>query len=245
MVLKNDIGLIGDFVGTIPVMKYLASIEKLRVRDLHVEILQLFNMIDTSSVEEIVAADKDEQVDLSLDLVEAFKIADKKGLHMTQAHFAVLGLPVPNKPIRPSLRKISDKYKVRTTKFDYLLSPFSRSLPEDQRWQKEKWQDLVDTMHDTKFALIGSKTDDIDYVQGRNVSKLFNTTFRFLLNYMDVASLISVVTGTSHLAYANSSKNYLFCNQGPWGKNPDAIVLSPGKPITEITVSEVIKQLKQ
>lgn len=243
MIIKNEVGLIGDFLGTIPVMQYLSEKEYVKVKGLPIEVVSLFYSIKWSPDNELLKAkDANKPHDFEIDLTKAFNIASSKNLHMTQAHFAVLGLPIPEAPVRPILietRNIKSNH-------DYVLSPFSRSLPEDQRWPQKNWQDLVDEMYDKNFLLIGSSKDDIDFISGTNVNKAFGAAWFYIMNVIKMCKgIISVVTGTSHLAYALEAKNYLFCNQGgPWGINPDARIIEKGKPIKEITVKEVKKYLE-
>lgn len=244
MKLKNNIGLIGDFLGTVPVMQAIARTTRLEVVGLHDEIMQLWHMIDKRDLDMTWLVGTPQVPDAELDLEKAFAIGDKKGLHMTQAHFAVLGMEVPDKPIRPILDKPTSYSPYPAV--DYIISPFSRCLPDNQRWPKERWQELVDEMYDSEFMIVGSAKDDTSYLKGLNVTYTYGAAFRHLSSMMKSTKkgLISVVTGTSHLAYAIGVKNYLFCNQGAWGKNPEAEVLSEGKPILDITVKDVIKQLK-
>lgn len=226
MKLLNDIGLIGDFLGTIPVMIELAkrSPEGLQVAGVHPEIKELFTMIPVKY--KITEALSTEGFDEALDLSEAFRIASVRDLHMTQAHFAVLGLEVPSKPVRPELELDGVTSCIKTS--DYIVSPFSRSLMNnpDQLWPRHYWQELVDIMADRKFILIGKTAhDDFNYLKGKNIQKAFNNSFNYLSLLMrNVRGVISVVTGTSHLSYALDVQNYLFRhNQGTWGLNPEAM----------------------
>jgi len=241
LVVRNDNDLIGDFIGTIPAMQELAKGAPMEVH-CGVSMFELLSMAGLKPHAEWRRHQwtPDERGDLAFDLHAAFKLAAKDNLHMTQANFHAVGLPIPPKPVRPSfvVRRIAQPY------FDYILSPFSRSLPENERWPKEYWRQLVDLMPSRQFAVIGGDNDDHDYIPNATTS-LFGHHFTCVSNLLKEAryGLISVVTGTSHLAHALGVRNFLFCNQGPWGKNPDAIVFEGNIP--SITPEQVVQKLRQ
>lgn len=99
-------------------------------------------------------------------------------------------------------------------------------------------------MPNERFIIFGnSKYDDPEFIKQPNCSVCFDNKFETVCSIMKQSKgLISVVTGISHLAYALSVKNYLFVNQGMWGKNPEAIYMD--KNIHDITVDEVYNLLK-
>ena len=239
MTLNNPVGLIGDFIGTIPAMVALAKAHGgLRVI-IRPEIAELFGMIPKRHG--IVRAEAGEAADLSLDLSAAFAHAAPRGLHMTQAHFHFLGLPVPIDTVpRPEL----EFPEMKMPALDYLLSPFSRSLPPEQLWPRERWVELVRALPDKRFGLIGADSDEF-FIQENNCEPMVGLDFYVLANLMRQTrhSLLSVVTGTSHLAHALGVNNMVFFNQGgPWGRNPDAVTLQ--KNIRDITVEEVAGLLR-
>jgi ADP-heptose:LPS heptosyltransferase len=233
MILRNDNDLIGDFLGTIPAMIELSKQGPLEVI-LKDSVSELFNMIPKHHG--IKRSDKDEH-DLSFHLQSSFNYADQHNLHMLQANFENIGLPAPSYVPKPELRYMTMQSPV----FDYVLAPFSRSLPMEQKWDKSKWQELVNRMPDKSFCLLGSIFHDYpDFITGDNVTPIFSQPMAYVCNLLKQSNngLISVVTGISHLAHALDVKNYLFVNQGVWGKNPDAVCLD--KHIPDIEVDEVI-----
>lgn len=230
MILRNDNELIGDFIGTIPAMQDLAKTTDLEVivKD---SVKELFDM---TGLKRSVKANED----ISFDLHAAFALADRNNLHMIQANYAYIGLGIPKNIPRPQLFFKQEQTPV----FDYLLAPFSRSLPKDQLWNS--WTDLVRAMPEKTFALLGNGAfDNRDLINEPNCSIQFNNSMNHVCNLMANArhGLISVVTGISHLAYALNVTNYLFVNQGTWGKNPEAIYFD--KHIPDITIEEVLGKL--
>jgi len=237
MVVFNPNNLIGDFLGTIPAM---IEFNKQTPCEFIIadSVASLFDMIP--------AAYKMKRVpfqlpyDKAIDLHGSFAYADKHQLHMIQAFFNDLGLPVPADIPRPQLFVPS----MPVPEYDYILAPFSRSLPPEQKWPRERWQNLVDRMPNKTFCLFGaSKFDDAEFVTGTNVNFCFDKPFEEVANVMKACrhGVISVVTGISHLCYALNVKNYLFFNQGMWGKNPEAVCMT--KNIHDIGVDEVLNVL--
>lgn len=227
MTIRNDNDLIGDFIGTIPAMQALGA--EVIIKD---SMTELFNMARLKRATE-------ESHDKAFDLHGAFALADRKNLHMIQANYHFVGLDIPADVPRPKLT-YHDFYVRR---FDYVLAPFSRSLPKEQLWQREKWQCLVNSMPDKSFCLMGSLVhDDPEYITGKNVTPIFGKSWAYVCNVLKQSQLISVVTGLSHLAYALEVKNYLFVNQGSWGKNPEAVYMD--KHIPDIYVQDVMAKLQ-
>lgn len=241
LVIRNDNDLIGDFIGTIPAMQEMAKGGPVEVicKDGVAELLEMAGLSRHSSW--MFSDSFDGIGDRTFDLHGAFALAAKESLHMTQANFKAMGLPIPKDVLRPFLQVGPDPRM--SVAYDYILSPFSRSLPENERWPKERWAELVKAMPDKKFAMVGGPNDDPDYIPGTSV--IFGHSFEYLsMLLLNVRhGLISVVTGTSHLAHALGARNFLFCNQGAWGKNPDALIF-PGT-IPSITVSQVVQNLRE
>jgi hypothetical protein len=227
MIIRNDNDLIGDFIGTIPAMQALGADVIIRESMVH-----LFNMtgLKRAYINE----------DLSFDLHAAFELASRENLHMIQANFAYADLPVPQDIPKPIL-KINPCH---APVFDFLLAPFSRSLPPEQKW--DKWQELVDAMPGKQFALLGDPAiDPVDFIKAPNITPQFGHSMDYVCNLLKNSKhgLISVVTGISHLAHALGVTNYLFFNQGRWGQNPDAVLFD--KHIPDIEVEEVVFRLCQ
>lgn len=213
-------GLIGDFLGFIPVITELAKQDELHLA-IHPESAPLFSLIPKKfniSQQQSVHYDKI----LKLDAYEACKISRIHNYYMSQAHFAYLGMPVPKVPPKAEL-----EYETLDVEpFDYILAPFSRSLPNEQQWPKEQWQKLVDQMPQYSFCVIGHARDDPHFITGNNVTAMFNKPIVNVINILRKArrGLISIVSGPSHLAFHLGVKNYLLTNQQmTWGNNPDAL----------------------
>ena len=231
MVLRNDIDLIGDFLGTIPAMIEVTKKEPLQVI-INDKVAGLFDLIPKKyGIERVYEGQHDKAFDLQI----AFKFASIANLHMIQSHFAFVGLPIPINIPRPELE--FDKL-VSYLKYDYILAPFSRSLPPEQLWQQAKWIELVRSMPDKKFILFGNSKHDTNFINEPNCAVVFDRPFDVVCNLIQQSeAVISVVTGISHLCYALNKTNYLFFNQGLWGKNVDAICFDGLIP--NISVEEV------
>jgi len=243
MILLNSIGLIGDAIGSLPATYALATAHANQNIYCYFAHKQIFGMIPPkySNIKPIEVLDGPHLDVRQFDLTGAFAYATYNNLHMTQAHFKFLGLPVPSIPIRPELHIIEDQnYTFDYGDIDYAIAPFSRSLPEDQKWPKHKWQQLVDSMPDKKFLLFGdSRHDNRILIHGVNVSYMFDFPLNSVAQQMQKlkSGVISVVTGISHMAHALKVKNYLLECQGSWGVNPDAIRIHA--PVHQISVEEV------
>lgn len=235
MVLKNDIDLIGDFLGTIPAMVELSKQEPLHVI-INDKVEGLFDLIPKKyGIKRVY----DKPYDKAFDLHAAFKLASIENLHMIQSYFPFVGLPIPNNIPRPELE--FDKTEP-CTKYDYILAPFSRSLPPEQLWQQEKWVELVKSMPDKQFILFGNSKYDTNFINEPNCVSVFDRPFDVVCNLIQQSkAVISVVTGISHLCFALDKTNYLFFNQGLWGKNIDAICFDGLIP--NISVDEVKSEI--
>lgn len=220
--VQNKDGLIGDFLGSIPAMQALGKKDKLVV-EIHPEAEKLVSLI--SNPDEIVFTVNPSggQIAHTIHSASAFPIATANNWYMSQAYFRQVGLEVP---------LVAPKAKLRYTKelvqyYDYIISPFARSLPDEQKWGKREWQKLIELMPNNKFCVIGtSKHDPSSYLKGDNVDHLYDSPFNYVCNLLEHAmcGLISVVTGTSHLAFHLNVKNWILNNQDfAWGTNPDGI----------------------
>lgn len=247
MIVINEIGLIGDFLGTLSIIIELA---KRNPNNLSV----YFNSSMHGIIDMIpkkyninILFEEPQTYDFKLDIHEAFKYSGIHITHMTQSYFHQCGLETPPNPVKPEL-EFPDFLEIETNNIDYILAPFSRSLPDNQRWSKENWNQLVNQMFDKNFLLLGnSKHDDINFIDAPNVKIMFDKPLNQVAYVLknSKAKLLSVVTGISHMSYALDVPTVLFWNQGQignWGDNPDAYHLT--KYIPDITVQEVISALK-
>ena len=256
MFLINDIGLMGDAIGSIPLMVELSQSEyPLFVASKNV---QIYDMIPSHwGIKTIF---KMPLIDTSLEgvrktnLLEAFKFGDK--LHMTQAHFAQFGLPVPEKPIAPELDLGPEPDDSRDEcPCDFLIAPFSRSLPVEELWPLQNYHELAFRLGKTFTALGSYKYPhknvsmlDITYRGDYRVNDFYDRPLKTVGHAMKKAhyGLISVVTGPSHLAHALKVPNIQFTIQGPWGENPDAKHIRPeSNDIRNVTVDEVEAIVRQ
>ena len=209
-------GLIGDFLGSVPAVQRFASRTDVCCTH-HPEVRHLFEMTGLKEYKDSYHISKE----ISIGCTYAWNIAIPKGLHMTQAYFPLVGLDIPDEPVKAEINV--PKNVVRA--YDYIIAPFSRSLPEGQKVIVEEWQRLVDMLPDKKFCIIGSDSDPEWFVTGRNVTACYGQPLSFVLNLIQHArdGLISVVSGPSHMAFHLGVKNYLITNQVmAWGNNPDA-----------------------
>lgn len=247
ILIDNKEGLIGDFLGTIPAMQRLSEIYPCVV-NVHHEIIGLFDLIKNSRLlnrAEQVGEDWDNlnhMEKITFTSGEAFQIAAKKGYYMTQAFMEQAGLEVPK--IAPKAKLNYDEPK---EKLDYyIISPFARSLPPEQKWPVKKWIELINSLPNSKFILVGnSKYDDYkDFIYCKNLIIKLDSPFHIVCKlFKGSKGLISVVTGTSHLAFHLGVKNIVLTNQGmTWGNQPDAIKIITYIP--DITVEEVIEKIK-
>lgn len=244
ILIDNKEGLIGDFLGTIPAMQKLAENDCVLL-EYRKEVSGLYNLIVNDNLKEKGEVNLDDVRVIILSSSEAFQIAHQKGYYMTQAFMAQAGLDVPEVPPKAKLNYINCAPLGQQSVCDYLISPFARSLPEEQKWQEDNWRNLVRSMPHKIFGLLGnSKYDDrLFLIEEPNVIPIFDLNFDTLCGiFKNSECLISIVTGTSHLAFHLGVKNILLTNQNmTWGNNPDAIKITD--PIHNITVQQVIDKL--
>lgn len=239
-------GLIGDFLGQIPVMQEIALRSDGADVIIHPEAEGLFNLIPEDYKLRRVYDETNKVYDeyFKLDSSVAFGIGCQAGLYMSQAHFKYFGFLVPNPAPKAHLKYIYNSYGSNHV-CDFLVSPFARSLPEDQKWSKQNWLDLFSLFPTKKFGILGnSKYDDVNYfVDCSNTVNIYNAPFDTLCGiFKSVDCLISVVTGTSHLAFHLGVKNILLSGQKmSWGNNPEAVIIN--KNVQDITVKEIVDKL--
>ena len=200
-------GLIGDFLGVVPVIIELSKHDELHLK-IHPEAEVIFQLIPKKyniKLQQKEAALYDKVVEL--DISKAFTISHENNYYMSQSHFAYLGLPVPAEPVKAELEVPVLEVPV----FDYVLAPFSRSLPPEQRWPQEQWQRVTALLPDCSFYIIGHGRDERNFVSGGNVTEMYNEPLEQVINVLKNLrrGLISVVSGPSHLAFHLGVKNYL------------------------------------
>lgn len=232
MRVLNKISLVGDALGTFPLLQQLnATYGGIEVMIWH-EIQPLYSLIPEIKTTSVIGP----KHDVELDLHAAFRT----GLYMTQAYAQQVGLATPAYAPKAKLNVINNI----SARFDYLLAPFSRSLPPEQKWGMENWLELCRLMPDKKFGMFGSKVhDQMPADVPHNLTLIFgqdwNTVCSLMQNVRE--GVISVVTGLSHLAFHLDVKNYVLTNQGgpgTWGVHPDAISIQ--NKIPTLTTEELI-----
>jgi len=246
ILLNNPDGLIGDFLGTIPVMQQLAKDNKGIHVIIHPEAEKIFKLIPAQyNIERVFHRQYPDTLytrKLELDISKAFEVSDKKGYYMSQAHFDILGLPVPPVPPKADLHI----NPVACPQYDFLLAPFARSLPPQEKWDRKKWQKLVDNFPQLRFGLLGTRAhDDPEFLKGYNVEAEFDHDFNYVANMLrECRAVISVVTGISHLCFHLGVPNILINNQNfTWGTNPEAVCIRTSIPM--LKVDEVEKEMKK
>ncbi|MGN6532889.1 MAG: hypothetical protein ACTHK0_14200 [Ginsengibacter sp.] len=240
LLICND-GLIGDFLGVLPVIIDLSKRDELHVQ-IHPEATAIFSMIPKKyNIKLQEREDAFYDVILKLDISRAFTISSENNYYMSQAHFAFLGLEVPETPLKAEL----EFEQFEMCPYDYIIAPFSRSLPACQCWLREEWQRLTDLMPERSFCIIGHNRDPRNYITGPNVSEMYNEPLVKVVNLLKSVQggLISVVSGPSHLSFHLGVKNYLLTNQNmKWGNNPEAITIQDYIP--ELKAEKVLEILQ-
>jgi ADP-heptose:LPS heptosyltransferase len=241
LLICND-GLIGDFLGVIPVVIDLSKRDELQMK-IHPEASTVFSMIPKKyNIKLQEREDAFYDVILQMDISRAFTISSENNYYMSQAHFAFLGLDVPETPLKAEL----EFEEIGMEAYDYIIAPFSRSLPANQRWPMEEWQRLVELMPESTFCIIGHEREPRNFIMGPNVSEMYNEPLVKVINLLKSAKrgMISVVSGPSHLCFHLGVKNYLLTNQDmKWGINPEAITIE--NYIPELKAEKVIEILQR
>ena len=222
-VLVTDIPtLIGDFLGCLPALQALAETEDVYIP--HVEECEpLYKLIPNSCCvfPKHVEAIKHRMPTMHIDLSEAFSDASKHNLYMSQAFFKQLGLHTPVLSPKAKLKYTQCKYTNQ-----YFISPFARSLPEEQKWAQHQWNLFVLIHPDKQFVVLGNTTYDVpNFITGSNVRDCYDKPLTTVAGLLKASNgLISVVTGTSHLAFHLGVRNIVLNNQNmTWGTNPEGI----------------------
>lgn len=226
---------IGDFLGLTPALIELSKSYNVFL-DTPPKLDSLIELLKPNNIQR-VQGDINFNRHIHVNLQGAFLRSIPPNWHMTQSFMHQIGFTVPLTPIKTQLSFPI----IPTFLYDFLISPFARSIPTDEKWQQEKWQYLVNKLPDKRFALLGdSSVDNKNYVSGKNVDTVFDSSFQVLCNlFKNCRCLISVVTGTSHLAYHLSVRNILLNNQNKaWGVNPEALKIH--KRVINISVDEVL-----
>ena len=241
MIVKNPIGLIGDTLGTFPVLQQLNKDHEHFSVVINEDARDLYSLVPEIRICECNKADKE------LNLSGAFTTAHMHGIYMVQAHYPFMGYSIPEKPIKADLRIID--ITTKDTKFyDYVIAPFGRSAPNEQKWSMDKWVQLIESMPEFSFAILGnSKYDDWAAPVPENATLFFDRSMNDVGYTLQRAKYgcISIVTGISHFCYHLGVKNYLLTNQTgmTWGENPDCIAIRDHIPTLEPkTVYDLLSQ---
>lgn len=241
MVVKNPIGLIGDTLGTFPVLQQLNKDHENFSVIVNEEVKWLYDLVPEIAICTCPKWDKE------LNVNQAFKMANMHNLYMSQAFYPFMGYPIPSEPVKAELRALDVRTK-ETVDYDYVFAPFGRSAPQEQKWDTLKWVELAENLYPAKILIIGSSKHDKGEFEMAfltdNVTIKYDLDIHTLCNALQNAKhgCISIVTGISHLCYHLGVKNYLLANQGmTWGIQPEAVVIDDHIPTLEVkTVYDVI-----
>lgn len=224
MIVKNSINLIGDALGTFPVLQQMAKDNKSFSVIVDDEIKWLYELVPDIKLCKCHSFDKE------LNLSGAFTMSHQHGIYMTQAHYPFMGYPIPEEPVKANLTVKNIDVAI----YDYIIAPFGRSAPIEQKWQLYKWKQLIEMMPEYKFCIIGNRKydnwifDNCDVKYDLSAQELCNILLK------SKYGCISIVTGISHLCYHLGVKNYLLANQSmTWGLNPDSIIIDDNIPNLE------------
>ena len=228
MIVKNPIGLIGDTLGTFPVLQQLNKDHEHFSVVINEDARDLYSLVPELRICECNKADKE------LNLSGAFTTAHMHGIYMVQAHYPFMGYSIPSEPLKAELTIVDVEVPI----YDYIIAPFGRSAPEAQKWSIDKWIELIEMMPEYKFLVIGnSKYDLWNNRIPVNCFGTFDKSMQYVANVLQKATYgcISIVTGISHFCYHLGVKNYLLTNQTgmTWGENPDCIAIRDHIPTLE------------
>lgn len=100
-------------------------------------------------------------------------------------------------------------------------------------------------MQGFSFAVIGGSKDERGYINGSNVFEVYGESWDYIISLLcRCGSLVSVISGPSHLAFHLGIKNYLLDNQSlhmRWGVNPHAFKITD--PIPTLTAERIMEFL--
>lgn len=236
MVVKNPIGLIGDVLGSFPVLQQLNKDNKSFSVIAHEEVKWLYDLVPEIPLCTCPKWQKELEMD------KAFQLACTHNLYMSQAYYPFMGYPIPEAPVKANLTVCEREVPI----YDYVIAPYGRSAPQDQRWDYSKWTELIKSMPDKTFLVLGNTKQNKYWIKAENLSYGYDLDAHTLCNVLLKAryGCISIVTGISHLCFHLGVKNYLLTNQGEegWGINSDAVKITDHIPTLEVkTVLNILK----
>jgi ADP-heptose:LPS heptosyltransferase len=235
--VKDVPTLIGDFLGCLPALQELAKNNNVYIEEIS-DYKSLYSLIPKDqSIHPTNLQGK--PITYTISINNAFNNAHINNWYMSQAFFKELNLYVPSTAPKAIL-----SYDESPQNDFYFISPFARSLPPQQKWSQENWQSFVNINKDKNFRVLGNtRFDEPNFIIGDNVSDFYDRDLRTVAGVLKSSNgLISVVTGTSHLAFHLSVKNIVLNNQDmTWGRNPDAIHITTHiEQLKPITLSEYL-----
>jgi hypothetical protein len=252
VIIKTTDGLIGDFLGMIPTFQVIFNKHKDAtiwlgvhpeaipychlIPEINQPLLNQFIRVISSDYIDNIIAKNSEGADIpgqlpviyKLNSSDAFRRAAKYNLYMSKAFLEISGL-IPEDYGHIEFPKANLIYPDPIDGhpgYDFIISPFARSLPLEQKWSEEKWKQLIDLMPNFSFLILGNSTHDKMFIEGNDrVTYMFDQPLPIvarMMKYHCRHGLISLVTGTSHLAFHLGVTNYILNNQSmAWGTNPD------------------------
>jgi hypothetical protein len=243
ILIKNSPGLIGDFLGFVPALQRVSLHNQVYLEK--TEVLQKFyNLIkkdiynfyyyENQEIDKIIFANTDEVS------------ANNKNKYMSGEYLNFIFNQF-NIDIHEHAPKIDFNFLLTDTpeKFDYLIAPYGRSAPIEQKISLDIWKKFFNKKNNFIFGVLGdSRNDNFDIFNNmQNVIKVFDNDFNSVYNKMkNSKGVISIVTGITHFCYHAKIPNILFSNQfANWGNNPEARTII--KNIPNISVNDIEEAL--
>lgn len=225
----NDRERIGDFLATIPAMMKLSENHDVFLT-VHPGLQELAQLLPYQI--KLGTIENPERTYI-IDINAAYATGWEAGLHMTQAYYPQFELPIPESPQRPLLIVPNEDVPI----YDFVIAPYAMSLPWGQLWTIEKWNQLIEYYPDKKFALLAGPNDS-RFFNHTNLTQYHGESWIKVANLISKAkTVITVVTGLSHLAHALDARHVLFINQPEWAQNQNAIAQLTDFLINEIPLS--------
>lgn len=162
-------------------------------------------------------------------------------LHMIQAHFALLKLPVPNEIPRAEI--LIDR---NVPEYDYVVSPWSRSNHDhNKEWFEDRWEQLFSQLDGT-IAVVGTSDDPRPW---KHVSYEYGWPLKAVAGILQRTrkAVITIDNGISHLAFhagVNEKHVQLYpaCLPMGWVSFPGAIIQAEPKDVTVEMMLDLVKQ---
>jgi hypothetical protein len=155
--------------------------------------------------------------------------------HMAQGHYLVNGLTIPRMPLSIPL-----KFQQCNLEPGIVISPFSRSDHQGNKfWDLKNWLELINHFPDPVYVVGSSQynndklkygEDSWDWITATKIRPVINKPMSYISSLLKSCKmLVSIDTGTSHLAHMLGMSNHalLYSPAVPpnFVRNPHAITL--------------------